>query len=377
MTFSTWDIAIDQGALSALRARIRDTRLPDYLGEADAWELGAAPAYIAELADYWSETFDWRSQERRINEHLPGHLAQVGDHRVHFARLNANPDAVPILLLHGWPSTFVEFERVANELVRREPCFEVIVPSLPGHGFSSVPQTTGFGADACAEVLHTLMTEALGHDRYLVHGGDRGSFVATSLGAMFPESVAGIHLTLPTGFPATPDPSAEEQTWLSETAAWAATEGGYSAIQGTKPQTLAYAMHDSPVGQLAWIVDKFRAWSDCDGDVEQCFTRDELLTNATIYWLTGTFRAAAHWYWEHRVNPPAATRSDRITVPTGVARFPREVMRTPQSAVARKYDLIHWTDMPAGGHFPAIEQTDLLVDDIITFAGRVATASEP
>jgi pimeloyl-ACP methyl ester carboxylesterase len=375
-----FEIRVDQDVLDDLVVRIGRTCWPDQPMDV-TWELGVDGAYLRELADYWMQGFDWRSTEERLNRVLPGHRARVGDLDVHVARVAAvgGSSRPPVVLLHGWPSSFCEMIEIAPALADPaahggDPAdaVDVIVPSLPGHGFSSIPPRTGFGADECADVLRDLVVDVLGHDRFVVHGGDRGAFVATSLGHRHPDVVAGIHITLPTGIPGPGDErTTEEDRWLAETAAWAVEEGGYAAIQGTRPQTLAYAMHDSPVGLLAWIVEKFRAWSDCGGDVGSRFSRDTLLTNVTVYWVTRTFRSSSHWYWEHRRNPPAATRPVRIEVPTGVAAFPREVMRVPRSAVARKYHLVHWTDMPSGGHFPALEEPARLVADIRSFLRRL------
>jgi pimeloyl-ACP methyl ester carboxylesterase len=282
---------------------------------------------------------------------------------------------MPLLLLHGWPGSFAEMVKVAPMLADPgahggDPAdaFDVVVPSLPGHGFSDIVTRPGYGADECADDMHTLMTEVLGHDRYGCQGGDRGAFVSAGLADRHPDAVVGIHLNFPTGIPGDGDERTDdERRWLDDQAAWMATEGGYIAIQSTKPQTLAFGLNDSPVGLLAWIVEKWRAWSDCGGDVEACFTKDELLTNATLYWATQTIRSSMHYYLEHRRNPPAAMRPVRIEVPTGVAMFPAEVVRPPRSAVARKYDLRHWTDMPRGGHFAAMEQPDALVEDVRAF----------
>jgi pimeloyl-ACP methyl ester carboxylesterase len=246
--------------------------------------------------------------------------------------------------------------------------FDVIVPSLPGHGFTDPVLDRPFGADECADLLAELLSDVWGVDRVGVQGGDRGAFVAASLGARHRDRVAGIHLNLATGVPGAGDEQTdEERASLAQQAAWMAEEGGYIAIQGTRPQTLGFALNDSPVGLLAWIVEKWRAWSDCGGDIESCFTKDELLTNAAIYWLTGTIRSSMHWYLEHRRRPPVAMRPDRVDVPTGVAMFPAEVMRVPRTAVERKYDVRQWTDMPRGGHFAAMEQPELLVEDVRAF----------
>jgi pimeloyl-ACP methyl ester carboxylesterase len=368
-----FEIAVADDALDDLRERIRRARWTDAIDGA-GWDHGADVDAVRRLAAAWADTFDWRAQERVLNATLPGWVTTIAGRRVHFARLpGVGPDPVPLVLLHGWPGSFAEMIKVAPMLADPaahggDPAdaFDVVVPSLPGHGFSDAPRREGFGADECADVVRTLMTELFGDRRFGAQGGDRGAFVATSLGQRHADSVVGIHLNLAGGIVADP-PTDEERAWLADVQRWMAEEGGYIAIQSTRPQTLAIGLDDSPVGLLAWIVEKWRAWSDCDGDLTSCFTTDELLTNATIYWATGTIRSSMHWYLEHRRRPPAFTRPERIDVPTGVAAFPREVMRTPRSAVERKYDVRQWTDMPRGGHFAAMEQPAALVDDVRRF----------
>jgi len=357
-------------ALDGLRRRLAATRWPDQVGA--AWELGTDATYLRDLVAYWLDGFDWRRQEAWLDAVLPGQRVRIGDLDVHFAVCpGRGPSPFPLLLLHGWPSSFVEMHRLLAPLTDppdAADAFDVVVASLPGHGFSSAPGDPGFGADDAADVLRTLMVDVLGHRRFGVHGGDRGAFVATGLAHRHPAHVAGIHLTLPMGIPAPPaERSAEELTWLDETARWHAREGGYAAIQSTRPLSLAYGLTDSPVGLVAWIVEKWRAWSDCGGDVERCFTRDELLTNVMIYWLTGTIGSSMQYYWAHRHAPPVALRPDRIDVPTGVALFQKDVMRPPRSAVERKYAVTRWTDMPHGGHFPALETPDDLAHELRAF----------
>jgi pimeloyl-ACP methyl ester carboxylesterase len=367
-------IHISDDVLEDLHRRLDFVRWPDSVG--GAWELGTELSYLKELTDYWRHEFDWRAQEALLEEALPSSLVMVDGRPVHFARVRAKaPNALPLLLMHGWPGSYAEFVKVAPMLADPaahggDPAdaFELIVPSLPGHGFSFIPEELGFGADQCAGVMRRLMADVLGFDRYGAQGGDRGAFVCASLGFEPDDALVGIHVNFPAGIPGEGgERTDEEDKWLADTAAYVADGGGYMAIQGTRPQTLAYGLHDSPVGQLAWILEKWRSWSDCDGDLESVFTKDELLVNATIYWATGTVRASTQWYWEHAHQPPAAVRPVRISCPTGVARFPRDVMQVPRSAAERKYDLRRWTELDHGGHFAAMEQPEILVDEIREF----------
>jgi pimeloyl-ACP methyl ester carboxylesterase len=368
-------VAVPETVLDDLVERVCRTRWPDEIAGA-GWDYGVDAGYLRALADYWADGFDWRVQERMLNHELPGMAATVCGRRLHFAhREGRGPAPLPLVLLHGWPGSFAEMYKIAGRLADpgahggdADDAFDVIVPSLPGHGFSDPALDAGFGADECADVVHELMTGVLGVTRFGAQGGDRGAFVCAGLGARHPESIIGIHVNFPAGIAGEGDEQTdEERQWLDETRRWVATEGAYLAVQGTVPSTLGYALNDSPVGLLAWIIEKWRAWSDCGGDVEACFTKDELLTNATIYWVTGSIRSSMHYYLEHRRNPPVAARPVRVDVPTGAAVFPAEVTRPPRSAVARKYDLRRWSVMPAGGHFAAMEQPDALVDDIRAF----------
>ena len=366
---------VSDADLDDLRRRLHHTHWPDQLDDT-AWDHGAPLDVIRRLADVWADR-DVRQMFAALDRDMPSWSVPIDEHVIHFARLAPAPSTTgvtsrpPILLLHGWPSSFAEYRTVALDLASRG--HEVIVPSLPGHGFSSIPRRVGLGADACAPILVRLMVDVLGHDRFVVHGGDRGAFVGTSMAIAAPLHLHGLHLSLPGGIAGEGAERTDDETrWLTETAAWLVEEGGYSAIQSTRPQTLAYGMHDSPVGQLAWLVEKHRVWTDCDGDLATVFTDDQLLLNASIYWFTGTFRSASHWYWEHRVATPSSMRPVTVDVPTGVIRYPKETMRVPRSAVARKHRrLIHWTDKPRGGHFPAYEDPRGLVDDITTFIDRL------
>jgi pimeloyl-ACP methyl ester carboxylesterase len=367
-------LAVSDATLEDLAGRLQQVRWPDALSA--GWDLGTDADTLRALVEHWRTGFDWRRQERALEDALPSYRARVGEHDLHVAiRRGRGEHPFPLLLLHGWPGSYAEFAKVAGPLA--EPAahagdpldaFDLIVPSLPGHGLSSAPADPGFNADDGADVLRTLLVDVLGVPRFGVQGGDRGAMVAMSLGHRHPAHVTGIHLNLATGIAAPPETrSAEEDAWLERQARWFADEGGYSAIQSTRPQTLAYALSDSPVGLAGWILEKWKVWSDPEAGLEGCFTRDELLTNIMLYWATGTIHASIRWYAAHRRRPPAAMRPERIPVPTAVADFPHESVRVPRSAVARKVDLRQWTTMPRGGHFAAMEQPELLVEDIRKF----------
>lgn len=370
-----WPLEVDDEVLEDLRQRIRRTRWSDSVAGA-GWSHGTSVEYLRELSAYWADGFDWPSQQHLINARLPGWMVEVDGRRLHFARCpGMGPAPLPLVLLHGWPGSFFEMYKIAPALADPaadggdpRDAFEVIVPSLPGHGFSEPVLLPGFGADECSDVVRALMVDGLGLAPFGAQGGDRGAFVCAGLGDRHADAVVGIHLNLATGI-INPDAAMteEERRFVADQGEWLAEEGGYIAIQGTRPQTIGVALNDSPVGLLAWIVEKWRAWSDCGGDIESCFTKTELLTNATIYWVTETIRSSMHYYYEHRRRPPVAMRPERVEVPTGVAMFPFEVMRVPRTAVERKYDVRRWSEMPAGGHFAAMEQPEALVAEIREF----------
>lgn len=370
-------IAVPEAVLEDLKQRLSRVRWPAVLGP--GWELGTDPDYLRELVDYWRDGYDWRAQERALEQALPSHRARVAGLDLHFAlRKGEGPDPLPLLLLHGWPGSHCEFSKVAGPLADpaahggdRLDAFDLVVPSLPGHGFSQAPEDPFFNADDAADVLRTLMVEVLGYARFGAQGGDRGAFTAASLGHRHPEHVVGIHLNMATGIPAPPESrSGEETRWLEGQARWFQEEAGYSAIQSTRPQTLAYGLSDSPVGLAGWIVEKWKVWSDSGDDIEACFSKDELLTNVMLYWVTGSIHASVRQYAAHRRRPPAAMRPERIEVPTAIADFPKEPVRVPRSAALRKFDLVQWSEMPRGGHFAAMEQPEALVQDVRRFFRR-------
>ena len=383
MTVSPWPIHVPDGVLDDLRRRLDRVRFPDELSDI-GWDDGTPLAYVRELVEYWRGAYDWRAQERMLNERLPSFRAEIGGLGIHFAHLpGKGPDPFPLLLIHGWPGSYFEMYKIAGPLADPaahggDPAdaFHVVVPSIPGHGFSDAPREPGFNADRAADVFRDLMVDTLGYPRFGAQGGDRGAFVSAGLGSRHPANVAGIHLNM--GL-AIPSPEAErgpeERAWLERQAAWRAAEGGYMGIQSTKPQTLGYGLNDSPAGLAAWIVEKWRAWSDCGGDVERRFTKDELLTNVMIYWVTGTIRSSAHFYYEHRRRPPAAVRPVAIDTPAAAALFPADVSQPPRVAVERKFpDLRRYTVFDRGGHFASMEEPELLIEDVRAFFRPLRTA---
>lgn len=376
--------------LDDLARRLAATRWPEPVSDgSDGFGLGTSRPWLEALVAYWRDGFDWRAREDWLEAKLPSQLARIRGIDIHFSRIRAEipasstpPSArpMPLLLLHGWPSSYVEMHRLVDPLAHptthgasAAPAFDVVVASIPGHGFSGAPRDPRFGADEAADLLCELMVGVLGYERFGVHGGDRGAFVAAGLGHRHPAHVAGIHLSLPLGIAAPLEVRpAAESAWLESSARWQAAEGGYSAIQSTRPRTLAYGLTDSPVGLAAWILEKFCAWSDCGGEPLRVFDRDELLTNVMIYWLSGSIGSSIQYYYAHRMAPPAAMRPVRIEVPTGVLLCAKETWRPPRSAVERKFPVVRWTEVDRGGHFAALEVPEVVVEELRGFFGGLA-----
>ena len=371
-------IDVPDAVLDDLQARLADARFPDELDGA-GWTYGANLDYMRELVAYWRDEYDWREQERRLNrfDHFKTRIDGLDIHFIH--QRAANPDALPLMVIHGWPGSFVEFHKIIEPLTDPashggDPAdaYHLVVPSLPGFGFSDRPREAGYGPARMAEIFVKLMAR-LGYTRYGLQGGDYGSLISRVMGRLDAEHVAGIHLNLCTTGPppGVEDPTAgvppEELALMQDRLAfWTDEERGYSAIQGTKPQTIGYVLNDSPVGQAAWIVEKFRALSDVNGDVESKFTRDEMLTNVMVYWLTGTATSAARIYYEVR-REPASLRGGAGDAPLACAAFPKEISFTPRRWLEAQYNLMQHTIMPRGGHFAALEEPELLLEDVRTF----------
>ena len=365
-------VDVPEGDLSDLRSRLQAARWPNEVDGA-GWDYGTDLGYLRELVAYWSDGFDWRAQEARLNA-VDGFMTEIDGQPIHFLHQRSpHPDALPLVLVHGWPGSVVEFLDLVPALTDPpDPAdaFHVVVPSLPGYAFSGPTAERGWHPRRIAAAFAELM-DALGYERYGVQGGDWGSIVVANMADLRPDRVAGLHVN----FLSAPRPEGErtaslppdEQARIEAMRAWQQTETGYSAIQGTKPQTVGYALDDSPVGLAAWIVEKFRAWSDCGGDVERSFSKDQLLTNVSVYWFTRTATSSARLYYEMRQAGAAAVPRAPITVPTGVANYPGEIGRAPRSWADRRYNVTHWVDLPRGGHFAALEVPDIFVRDVRAF----------
>jgi pimeloyl-ACP methyl ester carboxylesterase len=369
-----FEIHVSDPVLGDLADRLAATRFPDEIDDA-GWEYGMPMGYLRELVAYWRDGYDWRAQEARLNG-LPHFRTRIDGQSVHFVHArSARADALPLLLVHGWPGSVVEFLDVIPRLTdpekhggRAEDAFHVIAPSLPGYGFSEPTRTRGWDPQRIARAFIELMGR-LGYARYAAQGGDWGAQITTRIGALDGQHCAAIHLNMPIAAPPA-DPvalSAEEEADLSAFQQFQREESAYALEQGTKPQTLGVSLNDSPAGLLAWIIEKFRTWSDCDGNPENTFTRDQLLTNVMLYWVTQTITSSARLYRESRQADLRGEAPQYIGVPTGVARYPKEVLRFPRSWVEQRYNVTHWAVMPRGGHFAAMEQPALFVDDLRTF----------
>ena len=357
-------IAIADDDLADLRWRLGRTRWPDQL-DGVGWEYGTDPGYLRELVDYWATGFDWRREERRLNSY-PQFRAVVDGLRVHFVHQRGRgPAPLPVLLLHGWPGSFVQMLDLLPLLTDPpEDAFDVVAGSLPGFGFSDAAVRPGMSEVGMAHVFHRLMTQVLGYRRYAVRGGDFGAGVAEQMAAHYPEAVVGIHLTSET--PRTDDPPDDPgpaiRTYLRDVERWQATEAGYARQQSTRPQTLAYALNDSPAGLAGWLVEKYRRWSDCDGDVERRFTKDQLLTTISLYWFTGTIGSSMRLYYE-----TAHQRARRPDVPTARLMSTKDMVATPRERVERRSRVDRWTEVDRGGHFLEWEEPRLVAEDMRAF----------
>ena len=375
-----FDIDVPDAVLEDLAGRLARTRFPDQIG--DPWVYGTDVAYLRELVAYWQDSYDWREQERRLNA-FDHYKTQIDDLDIHFIHQRSpEANALPIVITHGWPGSVVEFLKVIGPLTdpvahggRAEDAFHVVAPSMPGYGFSDRPSRPGMGPEQIADINAALMAR-LGYERYGAQGGDWGAGVSRWMAQKYATRVVGLHLNMVIAGPPRdsndPNGGATPAELERMQARRAALDNGfaYSQIQGTRPQTLGYGLNDSPAGLAGWIVEKFRSWCDCSGDPETIFTKDELLTNVMLYWVTETATSAARLYYESSHQTSSGLISEppgRIEVPTGVALFPQELILPPRAWAEAAYNITHWTEMPRGGHFAAFEQPELLVDDLRTF----------
>lgn len=379
MSTTPFKIEVPESEVTDLKRRIREARWPTTVSDA-GWSMGMDLGYLRALANFWVESFDWRAVEERLNTYRH-FIADTSVGPIHFVRIQSRgPHLVPIVLTHGWPSTFAELLHLGELLAQpadRAMDFglDVVIPSLPGYGFSPPPRRLGNSvwviADAWVELMKTL-----GYARFIAHGGDIGAGVSTAIALRHPGVLAGLHLNY---IPGSYEPyvedlqllSREDSEFLGRRREWTDAEGGYAHVQGTKPDTLGPALNDSPIGLAAWIVDKFRSWSDCGGDIEGRFTKTGLLTTTSIYWFTQSMPSAIRLYWEGRRAPMRFRKDQKITAATAVAHFAHELPIPPRHYIERGYNVTRWSEFPRGGHFAAAEEPVLLATDILAFVAEL------
>ncbi len=375
-----FEIDISDAAIADLQRRLAATRMPDQIADT-TWEYGTDSSYLSELIAYWQNDFDWKKQESELNQ-FDQFKTEIDGLDIHFIHQRSeNPDAIPLMIVHGWPGSIAEFSKIVGPLT--DPVahggdiadsYHVVAPSLPGFGFSERPNEPGYSPEKFAHILADLM-QRLGYEQYAIAGGDWGAIINRYLANNYPERLIGLHSNMVLAGPPVDeaqrdDVSEVESSLRTARTAYMQNEIGYQRIQGTKPQSLGYGLNDSPAGLAAWIVEKFHGWSDmpqgADGYLDNYFSKDELLTNISIYWFTETITSSARIYYESS-NTPVAKPIGYIDVPTGVAVYPAEIYITPRSWVAAAYDLRHYSLMEEGGHFAALEQPESYLNELNTF----------
>jgi pimeloyl-ACP methyl ester carboxylesterase len=370
-----YKVNIPQEILTDLKQRLSLTRWPDEL-TGSAWSYGADLSFMKTLIKYWQHEFDWRKTESGINAY-PNFMAQINGHQIHFMHIKGTGKrSIPLLITHGWPGSFLEMMKLIPLLTQnQELSFDLVIPSVPGFGFSDKVTDPGCNSAYVADLWHQLMAQ-LGYGRYGVQGGDIGSGISTWLSLRYPGNIIGLHLNYISGSykPYMPDgekPAEEVVAFQKKGAEWSSKEGAYAYMHATKPLTAAYGLNDSPVGLCAWIIEKFNGWSDNNGNIENTFTKDELLSNVTLYWVTQTIHSSMRIYNENSKKPLVFGKDDFVKVPVGFAKFPKELPTPPRSYIEKGFNIQHWTVMPVGGHFAAAEQPRLLADDIIDFFTKI------
>ncbi len=376
MDIKPFKIAIPQMQLDDLYKRLEATRWP-VVPKNDDWKRGTDLDYLQSLVRYWIDDFDWRKQEAELNQ-FSHYQCEVKGEKLHFIYQRGKGNSpTPLILTHGWPDSFYRYHKIIPMLTEPErfggsnaDSFDVIIPSIPGFGFSESSNSTGLNNSQVAELWHELMTQILGYKTYMAGGGDIGSGVSRYLAATYPNSLIGLHLTdvgIIRDLLSTQDArcSDEELNYKKSAMNWLNQEGGYMSLQATKPSTLAFGLNDSPVGLASWIIEKFRSWSDCDGHLNKSYSKDELLTNIMIYWFTGTIGSSINMYYENMHGLPPL---DDFNVPCAIARFGSDILLPPKIWTEKKYNVVQWNDIAKGGHFTAMEEPLLFVEDIRCFA---------
>ncbi|MEE9436125.1 MAG: epoxide hydrolase family protein [Candidatus Adiutricales bacterium] len=368
-------VSVDDKVIEDLKKRLALTRWPDEIPDS-AWQYGSSLAYLKELVEYWLNDYDWSRAEELLNG-FPQYMVSHEKVDLHFIHVpGKGPEPLPLIISHGWPGSIYEFVKVIGPLTDPaahggdpKDAFSLVAPSLPGYGFSSLANRARLGIDEMVDVFAWLMDDVLGYSNFVAQGGDWGALVATGLGLNHPDKTTGIHINM---MAATPDRSditnlsEDEQKFIQEATSF--QDGiGYQWIQGTKPQTLAFGLNDSPAGLAAWITEKFHAWTDCDGNIENSVSKDDLLSNIMIYWVTQTINSSFWPYYQMRHEPLRLKAGEKITVPTAFAAFPGEIFTPPEEWVARAYNLKRYTTMDHGGHFAALEEPEMLVEDMREF----------
>ena len=367
----TFKVSIPQSELDDLNERIKKVRWPDELKNSD-WKFGTSLSYIKELVDYWQKEFDWRTIEKQINS-FPNFIANMDGSKIHFLHIKSKKkNGIPLIITHGWPGSFLEMLKIIPYLTEsKDLSFDLVIPSIIGFGFSEKPVDTGSDYGFNADLWHKLMAK-LGYNNYGLQGGDIGAGISIKIAQKYPESIIGLHLNYISD---SYEPYLQEHEntdtdiikFQKHAKEWNEQEGSYASIQSTKPLSLAYGLNDSPIGLCAWIIEKFNAWSDNNGHLENCFTKQELLANVTLYWLTQTIHSSIRMYHEIGLNPLKFRKDDFVKAPVGFAKFPKEIPTPPRGYLEKGLNVVHWTELPKGGHFPALEQPKLLADDIRGF----------
>ena len=375
MTPKPFRLEVPDSAIADLKTRLALTRFPD-AAPGEPWAFGASVDYVRDLVAYWKDKFDWRAQEAALNA-FPQFKVPLHDIDVHYLHARGQgPNPYPLLLLHGWPGSVFEFLDIIPRLTDpakfggdAKDAFTVIAPSLPGYGLSFRPGQKRFILQDITACVHDLMTQALGIKKFAVQGGDWGAGIASLLAHSYSNSLCGIHINLMfAGRDPAAQPTPEEARFGEQLAHWLKEETGYQQIQGTKPQTLAFGLTDSPAGLAAWIAEKFRSWSDCDGVPENAISRDRMLADIALYWFTGAIGSSFWPYYGRLHTPWPVSPKNPITVPTGYAAFPKEILSPPRSLAQKAYtDIRRWTEMKKGGHFAAMEQPEALAHEIREF----------